>query len=219
MTRIFRIHPLVLAVAATAALFAVLALAASPASARAAVTEKCPATFKVLHNDRIGKLSVPKGDYRITLINPDEITCQKASKLFAKFLQDFDGNLPGAWTLNVAQQSFKKRNYGFSVKKASGGGGGGGGGGGKHPSNKKWEKCPTFQVLHNDRIDGKRFPAGTYMMTALGGLSCEKASNLFRRFLEEDFDTALPGRWKLKYSTGTFRRGNKGKGFQVNLKR
>jgi hypothetical protein len=74
-------------------------------------------------------------------------------------------------------------------------------------------------VLHNDRIDGKRFPAGTYMMTALGGLSCSKASNLFAKFLEENFDSSLPGRWKLKYGSGTFLRGSKSKGFQVNLRR
>ena len=60
-----------------------------------AATSKCPATFRVLHNDRIGKLKLlRKGNYRITLVDDRAAhAAQRASKLFARFLQDFDGEL------------------------------------------------------------------------------------------------------------------------------
>ncbi|HEX6602571.1 MAG TPA: hypothetical protein VF030_08000, partial [Solirubrobacterales bacterium] len=64
----------------------VLALGgAAPASAAT-----CP-SFKVLHNDRIGAASLPAGSY--TLTTDTGLSCQAASQLFARFLQDWDGNL------------------------------------------------------------------------------------------------------------------------------
>jgi hypothetical protein len=202
----------------TALLFALPALAmlaslvAIPAPSEAA-TSKCPATFRVLHNDQIGKLKLPKGNYRITLLDDQLLTCQKASKLFAQFLQDYDGRLGGGWSVRARTATFSKRNgAGFSVKKADRRMGTGGG---SHPSGNA-AQCPTFRVLHNDRIGSVNLPKGTYQMTALGGLSCAKASSLFRDFLQQ-FEGNLPGRWRLQGRTATFLRGNSGKGFQVNL--
>jgi hypothetical protein len=210
MTRL-RPSPIHLVAAALAlATVATLLVAAPRAEAAKA---KCGSPFRVLHNDRIGDLKLPAGPYDITLINPDRITCAKASKLFAKFLQDYDGNLPGRWTLNARKARFKKGNFGFQVAPASGGGGGG-----QHPPQPGFDKCPTFQVLHNDRIGRVSFPKGTYAMTAFGGLSCSKSSDLFARFLQQ-FQGNLPGRWRLDGKTGTFTRGTSGKGFQVNFRR
>ena len=73
-----------------------------------------------------------------------------------------------------------------------------------------------FHVLNNDLIAGVRFRKGTYQMTALGGVTCTKASSLFKRFLREAQES-LPGRWRLKKASGKFLRGHRGKGFQVNL--
>ena len=202
----------------TALLFAVPALAmlatlvAIPAPGQAA-TSKCPATFRVLHNDQSGKLKLPKGNYRITLLDDQLLTCQKASKLFTQLLQDYDGRMGGGWTVKARTATFSKPNgAGFSVKKVARRTGTGGG---SHPSGNATQ-CPTFRVLHNDRIGSVNFPKGTYQMTALGGLTCAKSSMLFRDFLQQ-FQGDLPGRWRLEGRTGTFRRGNSGKGFQVNL--
>src|SRR5262245_30181526 len=164
------------AVAVAAAMIAVCVPGqASASSERAAAAPlRCPATFQVLHNDRIGRLKLPQGHYRIRILDDRELSCARASKLFAKFLQDFDGVLPGPWRLKVSTATFIKRgtDVGFRVKK----GRRSGSGGGKHP-NGPHERCPTFKVLHNDRIGNVRFPKGTYQMTALGGFTCQKSSS------------------------------------------
>jgi hypothetical protein len=198
------------AAAALLALIALFVLVSAPRANAARAT--CGATFSVLHNDRIGTLKLPAGEYDITLLDPSRITCAKASQLFAKFLQDYDGVLPGRWKLNAAKAKFTKgRGFGFKVSLNSGGGGGGG----QHPSGNA-TKCPTFRVLHNDVIAGVRFPAGTYGMTALGGMTCSKASSKLTSFLANN-QGSLPRRWRLDAKTGTFLRGTSGKGFQVNL--
>ncbi len=206
---------------AGSAALALLALAMvggpPPASADAAVAAapaRCPATFHVLHDDRIGRLKLPEGHYRIRLLDDQALGCARAAKLFAKFLQDFDGVLPGRWRLDVQTATFSKRgtDVGFKVKRARGSSGGGGG---EHPSGPH-QKCPTFEVLHNDRIGDVRFPRGTYQMTALGGFTCQKAANRFAAFLELP-EGNLPGRWRLRGRTGTFLRGATDKGFQVNF--
>ncbi|MBS1881193.1 MAG: hypothetical protein JST31_16900 [Actinobacteria bacterium] len=57
--------------------------------------------------------------------------------------------------------------------------------------------CPTFKVLHNDRIGPASLPAGTYAVTTEDvGLGCSTASQLFARFLE-DYDGSLPIPWKV----------------------
>jgi hypothetical protein len=200
---------LLLALLTAALLAAALAI---PASGQAA-TATCPATFRVLHNDQVGKLQLPKGNYRITLVDDQLLTCNRASKLFAQFLQDYDGRLGGGWRVNARTATFSKPNgAGFSVKRVRRSTGSGGG---THPTGNV-TPCPTFQVLHNDRIGSVSFPKGTYQMTALGGLTCAKASSLFADFLQR-FEGNLPGRWRIQARTGTFLRGNSGKGFQVNL--
>ena len=180
----------------------------------AAAPLRCPATFHVLHNDRIGRLKLREGHYRIRVLDDQSLTCERAAKLFARFLQDFDGELPGAWRLKVAKATFVKRgtDVGFRVKRVSQSSGSGGG---KHPSGRH-ETCPTFRVLHNDRIGDVRFPRGTYQMTALGGFSCQKASKRFADFLQLP-EGNLPHPWKLRGRTGTFERRRTGKGFQVNF--
>jgi hypothetical protein len=82
---------------------------------------RCPGTFRVLNNDSIGKLRLRKGPYRITLVGRG-VSCARASKLFASFLQDFEGNLPSPWRLNVQTATFTRgasRSPGFRVKPAS----------------------------------------------------------------------------------------------------
>jgi hypothetical protein len=56
--------------------------------------------------------------------------------------------------------------------------------------------CPTFRVLHNDRIGPANLPAGSYEVTVEPGLGCQDASQLFARFLE-DYDGVLPKPWRV----------------------
>jgi hypothetical protein len=58
--------------------------------------------------------------------------------------------------------------------------------------------CPSFRVLHNDRIGPANLPAGNYNVTpaASSGLSCAAASQFFTRFLE-DYDGVLPRPWRV----------------------
>ena len=81
---------------------------------------RCPGTFDVLHNDSIGSLRLRKGPYIVTLVNR-EIPCSRVSKLFQSFLDDFEGNLPRPWRVNVQTGTFTRggsKSPGFRVKPA-----------------------------------------------------------------------------------------------------
>ena len=41
----------------------------------------------MLHNDQIGALQLPAGRYTITVLTEQTLTCDKASKLLARFLR------------------------------------------------------------------------------------------------------------------------------------
>jgi hypothetical protein len=59
------------------------------------------------------------------------------------------------------------------------------------------KSCPSFRVLHNDRIGAAVFPAGNYTITLEDAtLDCKTGGELFARFLE-DFDGVLPTPWKV----------------------
>jgi hypothetical protein len=200
--------------ATVAVVIAAAVLLAGPTSRAEAAKMTCGSTFQVLHNDRIGELSLKAGQYDITLLDSRVISCAKASQLFARFLQDFDGVLPGRWRLNVDKAKFTKGGgFGFKVARASGGSGGGG----QHPGDLT-TSCPTFRVLNDDLIDRVRFPKGTYAMTAYGTLSCSAASKRFADFLQSN-QNSLPRGWSLNSRTGLFSHGPSREGFQVNLRR
>jgi hypothetical protein len=188
--------------------------AAERADAKA--NTKCPAAFRVLHDDHVGKLSLRAGSYTISVINVNRLSCQQASQLFTKFLQDYDGKLSGGWKVDVRKSGFQKSpQIGFFVKRVSGAGGGGGSGG-RHPG--RGEKiCPgTFQVQHNDHVGRLRLPKGPYTITVINRtrISCGKATKRFANFLA-DPDGDLPSGWKLKVSSGTFLKKGADKGFRV----
>ena len=82
---------------------------------------RCPATFRVVHNDRIGALPFPAGPYWVSIDKGTNVTCTQAAQLFAAFLNRPDGSLPSPWVINVATGSFEKGNgnpYGFVAKPA-----------------------------------------------------------------------------------------------------
>lgn len=171
----------------------------------------CPGYFRVLHNDSIGSFKVPKGQYRITLIDSSKMNCNQAVKRFQEFLLDFDGKLPYPWKLNQARATFYKSTAGrtgFKINRAYGPA--------PNPDkNKKFARCPaTFRVLHNDRIGALYLPKGPYYVYVINGLSCAQASNYFRDFLNRT-DGRLPAPWRLNAAKAKFGTGARGMGFRV----
>jgi hypothetical protein len=80
---------------------------------------RCPGTFRVLHNDQIGKLVLPKGPYYVKAGNG--LSCFSASNWFRVFLNRPDGRLPSPWKLNVGKARFQQGSGGpyFRVQKAN----------------------------------------------------------------------------------------------------
>jgi len=184
---------------ALAAALATLALSATAAPAITPVS--CP-SFEVLHNDRIGPASLPAGSYRIEIAPTANLSCAAASRLFTRFLEDYDGVLPTPWRV-VAQGSGKAAfnqggKAGFTVTRSGGGGGEGGGALGR--------LCPgTFTVNSNATVGPLRFRKGSYLLylPPRTGISCNRASVLFTRFLGIP-GGQLPFPWRLQNQTATF---------------
>ena len=68
----------------------------------------CPSTFAVLHDDRIGALELPAGNYTVTTLDSTRLDCSYASDLFRQFLEDRDGRLPRPWTLDATTATFTR---------------------------------------------------------------------------------------------------------------
>lgn len=180
------------------ALVAALATLALSGAAQASAAA-CP-SFKVLHDDRIGPASFPAGSYEVT-VDPG-LSCQAATQLFARFLQDWDGNLPKPWTV-VAKGSGKAAftrggSPGFSVARSGGGEGG---------SNAELGKLCTgsFTVNAGSDVGPLYFAKGQYLLyiPTRSAITCRRASILFTRFLGVP-GGMLPDPWQVKTQTATF---------------
>ncbi|HET9676169.1 MAG TPA: hypothetical protein VFP21_01530 [Solirubrobacterales bacterium] len=182
-----------IALALLAALTALALSAATPASAAS-----CP-SFRVLHDDRIGAASFPAGNYAVSA--EPGLSCQTASQLFARFLEDWDGVLPKPWRVvaeGSGKASFTRGSLpGFSVSRQSGGEGG--------ESNVLGKLCSgTFTVNAGSQVGPLLFPKGQYLLylPPKSGITCRRASVLFTRFLGAG--GALPDPWQLNSQTATF---------------
>jgi len=176
---------------------ALIALALGGAGKAAAAT--CP-SFQVLHNDRIGAASLPAGTYSVTTDDVG-LSCSEASKLFARFLEDYDGNLPAPWKVvpqGSGKASFTRASQGgFSVART-----GGSEEGGSNPLIGKL--CPnTFTVNSNAPVGPLVFPKGKYLLyqPTGTGITCNRAAVLFTRFLGQG-ELEFP--WKISVQTATF---------------
>lgn len=172
-------------------------LALSGAATASAAT--CP-SFKVLHDDRIGPASLPAGSYEVTV--DTGLDCQAASKLFARFLQDWDGNLPKPWRVSAGgsgKASFTRSGLpGFSVSLVSGGGGGG--------NSELGTLCAgTFTVTAGSDVGPLYFAKGPYLLyiPMRSAITCRRASVLFTRFLASP-ESMLPAPWRVATQTATF---------------
>jgi hypothetical protein len=175
------------------AVAAVVALSAAPTSP--AAVARCRSSFAVLHNDRVAALSIPKGQYHLT---PVGLNCAAASELFTRFLDDFDGVLPGGWRADAATSSFVNPITNQSIAIGSP----------LSPKPSSRGVCPgTFTVEHNDRIGRLSLRAGKYQVTVRGGLSCATATSELAFFLFHDFAGTLPRPWKLNLAAQRFSKG------------
>lgn len=171
-----------------AALLALIVALPAGAAPRAHAAVTCPGFFTVLHNDRIGATSFPAGPYTVTTTG---LGCSSASALFARFLDDFDGVLPGGWTLKGGR-TFTNGKRSFTVTPVT-----------PTPNSRT---CPgTFQVLGDDRIGSLALRRGAYKITLLSttGLTCTQAAQRFAQFLDSE-PGVLPAPWKLDAATATF---------------
>jgi hypothetical protein len=189
------------------------------APAQAQSPTPCPATFHVLHNDVIGDLKLPAGQYALA-VDGVHVTCAQASHLFTQFLEDFNGVLPRPWSYSavaVGEGVFTGRGTFAVVRTAgpatpSGQPGPASAGGGSHGD----LVCPgTFDVVHNDRIGRLRIPAGDYTITLLGGnLTCATAERFFAAFLKRPRGN-LPRRWVVLPRSAEFMRFSSHHGFRI----
>jgi len=174
----------------------VLALLSLGGGSAAAAT--CP-SFKVLHDDRIGAAVLPAGNYEVSV--SDGLSCTASSKLFARFLSDWDGNLPKPWRLKAegsGKATFTGGIQSFSVRRI------GGSGGGTNPELGKL--CPgTFTVKTGSDVGPLYFAKGQYLLyiPARSGITCRRASVLFTRFLAAP-GGMLPSPWRVLTQTATF---------------
>lgn len=171
-------------------------LALGGASSASAAT--CP-SFKVLHDDRIGTVVLPAGSYEVT--TDTGISCQAASQLFSRFLQDWDGNLPRPWRAiaeGSGQASFARTGLpGFSVSRTGATGGG---------NSELGRLCPNaYTVNASSNIGPLFFAKAQYLLyiPARSGITCRRAAVLFTRFLAAP-DGLLPPQWRMRSQTATF---------------
>lgn len=101
--------------ALTAVLAAALASAAPAAPATAAPGDRvvCPGSFQVQNNDRIGKLELPAGAYRITV---RRMSCQDATAKFRRFLKLPSGDLPNNWEVRPKKAKIRNPTNGKSFR-------------------------------------------------------------------------------------------------------
>lgn len=167
----------------------------------------CP-SFKVLHNDRIGAAVLPAGSYEVTTqeFQSRGISCQEASRLFARFLQDWDGELPNGWGVRAegsgkvtfSKPSVPENPADFSVRRIGSGGGGG--------NSELGRLCSgSFTVNAGSDVGPLFFAKGQYLLyiPSRSGITCRRASVLFTRFLGSP-GGMLPDPWQVKTQTATF---------------
>jgi hypothetical protein len=198
-------------IVALGALFALvaLAIAARPAAAApqaAPASKSCP-SFQVLHNDRIGAAVFPAGNYTIKL-ESTSLDCKSGGELFARFLEDFDGNLPTPWKVvaeGTGMASFPRGSQpGFSVELTK-----------KQTSGEIEKEGATnpdlgtlcrnpFTVNHTTTLRPLRFTKGQFLIYLPSGstITCEGAVKLFAEFLGNSPNVPAP--WKLDSQTATF---------------
>jgi hypothetical protein len=193
---------------AAATLLAVVLPSSASAAPVAQAAATCPGTFQVLHNDRIGTLKLPAGPYVIT--TSGGLSCNQASTLFTRFLQDWDGVLPGGWKVKGSGFQHGNTSVGFTVKKASTP---------PNPPPPNGQTCPGhFTLRANDKIGAMSLQKGNWVIQLTkknGSLDCNEADKQFALFLTKYYKAPLPKPWTMNAADRTFYYGTNGTGFHL----
>ena len=195
------------ALAALLLLLLALAVALAVRAPAAGASTRCPASFRVLHNDRIGALTLPGGAYQLRV---QGLSCARAANLFPVFLDDYDGRLPNGWSAGVRGRGrgvFRRGSASFSVTLRSGGGG----------PVVNLACTATFAVPAPTQAGLLPLPAGSYRLTRLSAVSpsCAQATQLLTGFLGQTTQV-LPGGWVSLPDDGAFVNGSTTYGFRVD---
>src|SRR5689334_5049945 len=86
---------------------ALLLAVAPPAFAQGGAAQ-CRQTVKLDGAQRVSSLSLPAGDYRITVLDTGDLTCDDARRFFREILGEPGGIIPKGWDVDVATQTFTR---------------------------------------------------------------------------------------------------------------
>ena len=98
------IRPAVL-IAAFAMVFSAAAMPASASAAGGIAT--CQATVRVPLDDRAGAVTIPKGDYRLIVLDTSKLSCADATEHFREFLRQPGNTLPSDWRGVATTKAFQ----------------------------------------------------------------------------------------------------------------
>jgi hypothetical protein len=170
---------------APAAVATALFLPAAPAAAAGG----CPGQYLVYQPMPAGPLLLPAASYSIDVLN---LSCVSASRSFESFLGRED--LPEGWTVNTGTKTFFGRGGSFSVQATRVAG--------ATPDGVR--RCPSFSVLHGDRLGSVGLPRGQYAVESGGEdpLACLAAARLLVRAFD-DPSGMLPPPWAAADSGGS----------------
>ncbi len=185
-----------------------LAVAAAAASPAAQASTTCPSTFRVLHNDSIGSLALPRGNYQVRV---NRLSCGTATSLFGVFLSDYDGKLPGGWSVRrrgTGKGLFTRGSASFAVT---------------YQGKKKPKRPVTnltcsgfYSVRYPTQAGLLQLSPGNYRISRLSPLSpsCRQAFTELDGFLGQT-GTVLPFGWVSLPVDGAFVNGSTTYGFRV----
>jgi cell division protease FtsH len=104
------------------AALAVLASVPGPAAAQGD-RATCAGIVTVPRDDRVGTVPLPKGEYRIELLDAGRSGCAEAARAFTTLLGAAGNAPPGGWTVQASTRSFRgPGGVAFSVQSLGGGG-------------------------------------------------------------------------------------------------
>lgn len=164
---------------------------------------RCPGTFTVLHNDRVGSMALKAGQYQITTTG---LYCWFDASKLAYFLDYTEGSkLPKPWTVDAAMMKIERSpDHYFTLKyvgRTSGGG----------HSHAGMIRCSSkVDITTASVLAGISFTAGSHVLNVAPGTTCAGATKMFEGWLAAG---AVNNSWKVDSATATFTLNSKS--FQV----
>ena len=173
-------------------------------------SRRCPGTFHVLHQERIGALRLDAGMHDLAVFG--DVECADVPRLLGSFLQDWDGRLPRPWEVSGSDNELLRAGSGDGIRigKARSPGS-------PAAPGRTTTVCPYFTIPLDARAGELTLKAGRYTMRLLSrSMDCAQAARELHGFLYDT--TAAPFPWRTEpraLNDVTFRRGDDRYGFRV----